>query len=124
MLKSLQYIAKKLEDAKKCRAENDFEGTFHCHEKMYRVISVLENGLRNLADVPDEATRAGTQFLVGFYQNLRNNLRGLSARPEWEETYTQLADAVKGLHSHMFKHADAVSETPAQAPVEGVNLMN
>ena len=120
MLKSLQYIVRKLDEAKKLRSEDNFEAVFHCHEKIYRVLGVLENGLPS-GDV-DEATMKASQFLAGFYQNVRNNMRGLSARAEWEETYTQLAEAVRGLHSHLFKSSDVASG--GEEPVEGINVVN
>lgn len=124
MLKSLQYIVRKLEEAKKFRAENNFEEGFHCHEKIFRVISALENGLPDTASLDDEETRNATMFLAGFYNNLRNNLITASAKPNWEEIYTQLIDAVRGLHSHMFKNTDAASGMRSDVQVTGIDVTN
>jgi hypothetical protein len=131
MLKSLQYMVRKLNEAKGLRGEKDFEGVFNCHERIYRVISVLENGLPDPSMVEDEALKNASLFLKGFYVTLRSDIRAIGAKEDWDARYAKIADAVKGLHGHLFKHtpntvtgaAGAALPTNA-ANVGSVDMMN
>lgn len=101
-VKSLDFMARKLREAKMHRQQQDFESTHDCHTRIQRVLSVLHNALieTNQLSADDTITEASI-YIEQLYQNIRQTLTDISAKSDAEQLYEEMASEVSGLAQHL-----------------------
>ncbi len=119
-LKSLDFIARKLKEAKMHREQQDFESTHDCHARIQRVVSVLQNALPEAEDVaPNDPALQASIYVKQLYQDIRQTLTSISSKPNAIQLYEHLASQVTGLREHL--HALSAQSVPVKA-VEAMEL--
>ncbi len=101
-LKALQFIEKKLHEAKAARAAENFPEVYNTQVRITQVISMLQSGLPDYKTMnPRDPARGACEYLHAMYSHIRITLMAISIKEDWEQRYDSLIETVSGLHSHL-----------------------
>lgn len=113
-LKSLQFIITKLQEAKSARQKGHFADAFNCHQKINRVLTVLQNALPDTSkiDITDPVYEAAST-VEDIYQQIRTGMVIIASNKEdTDERYDALISEAQIL-------SERLMAIPSNDPAEG-----